>query len=376
MATLQTTVNGLKLPNPFVIGSGPPGTNANVICKALEEGWGAVICKTVSLDAGKVINVQPRYARLRSRESGEIYGWENIELISDRSFDTWIEEFKEVKDQHPDGILIASIMEEYNKDAWHEIVERCQDAGCDAFELNMSCPHGLPERKMGAAMGENPDILEEVCGWVMEVAKKPVWAKMTPNVTHIEDPTRASLRAGCDGIAAINTIRSVLGVDLDTLRPEPTVEGYTTPGGYSCQAVMPIALRMCMEIAKVIKNEFPGRTLSGIGGIETGNDAAQFILLGCDTVQVCTGVMKFGYPIVKPMQEQLLAFMQKHKFERLEDFKGYSVQFFTTHADLVKRQGEARAAKKAEHERKKMIKSDAEWAGDDFVKQTDALARG
>jgi dihydropyrimidine dehydrogenase (NADP+)/dihydropyrimidine dehydrogenase (NAD+) subunit PreA len=376
MATLQTTVNGLKLPNPFVIGSGPPGTNANVICKALEEGWGAVICKTVSLDAGKVVNVQPRYARLRSRESGEIYGWENIELISDRSFETWIDEFKQVKDKHPEGVLIASIMEEYNRDAWHEIVERCQNAGCDSFELNMSCPHGLPERKMGAAMGENPDILEEVCGWVMEVAKKPVWAKMTPNVTHIEDPTRASLRAGCDGIAAINTIRSVLGVDLETLRPEPTVEGYTTPGGYSCQAVMPIALRMCMEIAKVIQHEFPGRTLSGIGGIETGNDAAQFILLGCDTVQVCTGVMKLGYPIVREMQEQLLAFMEKHKFETLADFRGHSVQYFTTHADLVKRQAEARAAKKAEHDRKKMIKSDAEWAGDDFVKQTEALARG
>jgi dihydropyrimidine dehydrogenase (NADP+)/dihydropyrimidine dehydrogenase (NAD+) subunit PreA len=376
MATLETTVNGLKLPNPFVIGSGPPGTNANVICKALEEGWGAVICKTVSLDAGKVVNVQPRYARLRSRESGEIYGWENIELISDRSFETWIDEFKQVKDKYPDGILIASIMEEYNRDAWHEIVERCQDAGCDSFELNMSCPHGLPERKMGAAMGENPDILSEVCGWVMEVAKKPVWAKMTPNVTHIEDPTRASLRAGCDGIAAINTIRSVLGVDLDTLRPEPTVEGYTTPGGYSCQAVMPIALRMCMEIAKVIQSEFPGKTLSGIGGIETGNDAAQFILLGCDTVQVCTGVMKFGYPIIREMAEQLLAFMEKHKFEKLSDFKGHSVQYFTTHADLVARQAQARAAKKAEHDRKKGIRSDAEWEGDDFVKQTEALARG
>jgi dihydropyrimidine dehydrogenase (NAD+) subunit PreA len=376
MATLATTVNGLKLPNPFVIGSGPPGTNANVIGKAFDEGWGAVICKTVSLEADKVINVQPRYARLRSRESGEIYGWENIELISDRSFDIWIKEFKQVKDKYPDGILIASIMEEYNKNAWHEIVGRCEEAGVDAFELNMSCPHGLPDRKMGAAMGENPDILEEVCGWVMQVAKRPVWAKMTPNITHIEDPTRASLRAGCQGIAAINTIRSVLGVDLDTLRPEPTVEGYTTPGGYSCQAVMPIALRMCMEIATVIKREFPGRTLSGIGGIETGNDAAQFILLGADTVQVCTGVMKFGYDIVKPMQEQLLAFMEKHKFNCLEDFKGHSVQYFTTHADLVKRQAEARAAKKAEHDRHKGIRADAEWDGDDFVTQTDALARG
>lgn len=376
MPTLNTTVDGLKLPNPFVIGSGPPGTNANVINKAFDEGWGAVICKTVSLDAEKVVNVQPRYARLRSRESNEIYGWENIELISDRPFETWLDEFKQVKDKHPDGILIASIMEEYNKDAWQEIVGRCEEAGVDSFELNMSCPHGLPERRMGAAMGENPDILGEVCGWVMEVARKPVWAKMTPNVTHIEDPTRASLKAGCQGIAAINTIRSVLGVDLETLRPEPTVEGYTTPGGYSCQAVMPIALRMCMEIATVIRDEFPDRSLSGIGGVETGRDAAQFILLGSDTVQVCTGVMKMGYKCVKSMQEELLAFMEQHKFETLEDFKGHSLQFFTTHADLVKRQAEARAAKKAEHAKKKMIQADAEWDGDDFVDQSDALARG
>jgi len=375
MPTLNTTVDGLKLPNPFVIGSGPPGTNANVINKAFDEGWGAVICKTVSLDAEKVVNVQPRYARLRSRESNEIYGWENIELISDRPFETWLDEFKQVKDKHPDGILIASIMEEYNKDAWQEIVGRCEEVGVDSFELNMSCPHGLPERRMGAAMGENPDILGEVCGWVMEVARKPVWAKMTPNVTHIEDPTRASLKAGCQGIAAINTIRSVLGVDLETLRPEPTVEGYTTPGGYSCQAVMPIALRMCMEIATVIRDEYPDRTLSGIGGVETGRDAAQFILLGSDTVQVCTGVMKMGYKCVKSMQDELLAFMEQHSFETLADFKGHSLQFFTTHADLVKRQAEARAAKKAAHD-KKMIQADAEWDGDDFVDQSDALARG
>lgn len=375
MPTLETTVDGMKLPNPFVIGSGPPGTNANVIGKAFDEGWGAVICKTVSLDASKVINVQPRYVRLRSRESNEIYGWENIELISDRSFETWLDEFKQIKDKYPEGVLIASVMEEYNRDAWQEIIGRCEDAGVDSFELNMSCPHGLPERRMGAAMGENADILEEVCGWVMEVAKRPVWAKLTPNVTHIEDPTRAALRAGCQGVAAINTIRSVIGVDLDTLRPEPSVEGYTTPGGYSCQAVMPIALRMCMEISTCIDKEFPGRTLSGIGGVETGNDAAQFILLGADTVQVCTGVMKMGYRCVADMKEQLLAFMEKHNFETLEDFKGHSLQFFTTHADLVKRQAEARAAKKAEHE-KQMIKEDAQWDGDDFVEQSDALARG
>jgi len=374
--TLETTVNGMKIPNPFIIGSGPPGTNANVICKAFDEGWGAVICKTVSLDASKVVNVQPRYQRLRSKLSGEIYGWENIELISDRDFSIWIDEFKQIKDSHPNGCLIASVMEEFNKNAWQEIIGRCEDAGVDAFELNFSCPHGLPERKMGAAMGQSPEILTEVCGWVMEVAKKPVWAKMTPNVTHIEDPTRASLAAGCDGITAINTIRSVIGVDLDTLRPEPSVEGYTTPGGYSCQAVLPIALRMCMEIATLIRDEFPGRTLSGMGGIETGTDAAQFILLGSHTVQVCTGVMKMGYRCVQSMCDELLEFMDKHNFETLDDFRGHSLQFFTTHADLVQRQAAARAAKKAEHERKKMIVADAEWNGDDFVEQSDALARG
>jgi dihydroorotate dehydrogenase subfamily 1 len=374
MPTLQTTVDGLKLPNPFIIGSGPPGTNLNVITKAFQEGWGAVIAKTISLDASKVINVTPRYAKLLS-SSGEVIGWENIELISDRPFSIWIDEFKKCKDKFPDRVLIASIMEEYRKEAWIEIVERCQETGVDGFELNFSCPHGLPERKMGAAMGQCPEILEEVCGWVKSVAKKPFWAKMTPNITHIEDPTRASLKGGATGISAINTIRSVMGVNLETLRPEPTVEGYTTPGGYSSKAVKPIALRMVMEVAQVIRHEFPGRTLSGLGGIESGNDAAEFILLGSDTVQVCTGVMKFGYECVKPMCEQLLAFMAKHKFETLADFKGKSLDYFTTHADLVKRQAERKASQKAAAAAK-VVKGDGEWHGDEFVKQSDALSRG
>src|SRR5580658_9159803 len=374
MPTLATTVDGLKLPNPFVIASGPPGTNLNVIAKAFKEGWGAVIAKTISLDSSKVVNVTPRYAKLMAQDGREVVGWENIELISDRPFKIWMEEFKKCKDMFPDGVLIASIMEEYRKDAWIEIVERCQAVGVDAFELNFSCPHGLPERKMGAAMGQDPEVLEEVCGWVMSAAKKPVWAKMTPNVTHIEDPTRAALRGGATGISAINTIRSVIGVNLDTLRPEPTVEGYTTPGGYSCKAVKPIALRMVMEISNLIRAEFPGRTLSGLGGIESGEDAAQFILLGSDTVQVCTGVMKFGYECVKPMCDQLLAFMEKHKFETLADFKGKSLDYFTTHADLVKRQGERKAAQKAATAAK-VVKSDGEWSGDEFVKQSQALSR-
>ncbi len=376
MPTLETTVNGMKLPNPFVIGSGPPGTNANVIGKAFDTGWGAVICKTISLDASKVINVAPRYARLKTDQSKEIYGWQNIELISDRPFQTWLDEFKQVKDKYPNGCLIASIMEEYNKDRWVECVEKCQETGVDAFELNFSCPHGLPERKMGAAMGQNCEIMEEVCGWVAKASKIPVWAKLTPNVTHIQDGCEAALRAGCHGVSAINTILCVMGVDLETLRPEPTVEGYTTPGGYSCTAVRPIALRMVKECAETIRDKFPnqGKTLSAIGGVETGFDAAQFILLGGDTVQVCTGVMKLGYDMVKKMGDELLQFMAKHKFETIEDFKGKSLQYFTTHADLVKRQAEAKALAKAKA--KGAVTKDGEWAGDSFVKQSEALSRG
>jgi dihydropyrimidine dehydrogenase (NADP+)/dihydropyrimidine dehydrogenase (NAD+) subunit PreA len=370
MATLATTVDGLTLPNPFLIASGPPGTNMNVINRAFREGWGGVIAKTVSLDASKVINVTPRYGKLKSADGAEVIGWENIELISDRPLEIWIEEFKKIKDAHPGGVLIASIMEEFHKDSWIELVERCEAAGVDGFELNFSCPHGLPERRMGSAMGQNAEILGEVSKWVMSAATKPVWAKMTPNITHIEEPSRAALAAGCQGVSAINTIRSVIGVNLDTLRPEPTVEGYTTPGGYSSKAVRPIALRMCMEIAKLIETEFPGRSLSGLGGIESGEDAAQFILLGCDTVQVCTGVMKFGYECVKPMCEQLLAFMEKHSFQSLADFKGASLPYFTTHAELVRLQRERKAA--AAH---KVVKADGEWSGDEFIAQSNALAR-
>jgi dihydroorotate dehydrogenase subfamily 1 len=373
-STLATTLNGLKLPNPFIIGSGPPGTNANVIGKAFDEGWGAVIAKTISLDASKVINVAPRYARMRVPGSNEVWGWENIELISDRPFDVWINEFKQVKNKYPDRVLVASIMEEYNKDAWFEIVQRCEETGVDAFELNFSCPHGLPERKMGSAMGQDPDILQEVCGWVMEAATKPVWAKMTPNITHIADAGRAALSAGVNGLSAINTILCVMSVNLQTLRPEPTVEGFTTPGGYSCKAVRPIALRMVMELAQMMRNSgYADRTISGIGGIETGDDAAQFILLGAHTVQVCTGVMIHGYKLIHELKAGLLKFMEKHRFTSIDEFCGASLPYFTTHADLVARQAAAKAAEKARVTGDGMVKKDADWSGDRFVEQSDKL---
>lgn len=375
---LSVTVNGLKMPNPFVIGSGPPGTNYTVMKRAFDEGWGAVIAKTVSLDAAKVVNVTPRYAKLRagsngSSARGQIIGWQNIELISDRPLETMLKEFKQLKDEYPDRILIASVMEEYNKNAWEELIYRVEETGIDAIEVNFSCPHGMPERKMGAAVGQDCELLEEVCGWINAVATVPVWAKMTPNITDITRPAMVSLKAGCEGVSAINTIMSVMGINLDTLRPEPCVEGYSTPGGYSAKAVHPIALAKVMSIAKMMRSEFADNkehSLSAIGGVETGGDAAEFILLGADTVQVCTGVMMHGYGLVKKLNSELRDFMKRHQFSSIQDFKGVSLPYFTTHMDLVKRQQEAIRERKAT---KKGLQSDKDWTGDGFVQETESM---
>ena len=354
MADLSVTVNGMKFPNPFVLGSGPPGTNAKVINRSFSLGWGGIACKTISLDNSKVHNVAPRYARLKSRTDGSVIGFENIELISDRTFEQWLDDLADCKAKHPDKILIASIMEEFNKDAWCEIVERTQETGVDAFECNFSCPHGLPERKMGMAMGENPDIVGEVTGWVTSVSKIPVWVKMTPNVGDITAPARAAIDSGAHGISAINTILSVLGVNLKTLRPMPTVEGYTVPGGYSGQAVRPIALRQVMQLASA----FPEVPISGMGGVEEAGHAAEFILLGSSTVQVCTGAMLRGYKLIEELCQGLSDFMDEHGFKSIEDFRGLSLPYFSTHANLVERQ--------LEKKRKGAGKAgrDSMWKGD------------
>ncbi len=367
---LGITVNGMRFENPFVLGSGPPGTNARVIAKSYDLGWGGMVCKTISLDASKVVNTSPRYAKLKSRDKGEVVGFENIELISDRPFEVWLDELRQLKKQYGSSrVLIASVMEEYRREAWHEIIKRVQETGVDGFELNLSCPHGLPERKMGMAMGEDPGLVCEVVGWVKEVAKIPVWAKMTPNVGDPVAPARAALESGADGISTINTILSICGIDLQTLRPLPTVEGYSVPGGYSGQAVRPIALRHVMEIARA----HPGVAISGMGGIETGADAVQFFLLGASTVQVCTGAMLRGYEIIAELKADLEKFMVDRRFERLTDVIGKSLPFFSTHMDLVARQAQAKADLKATRAAAGTNKDGETWKGD-IATETGALS--
>jgi dihydroorotate dehydrogenase subfamily 1 len=361
---LEIIVNSIKFPNPFLLGSGPPGTNARVIAKSFDAGWGGVVAKTVSLESAKVVNVAPRYGRLRSRETGEIIGFENIELISDRPIDVWLQEFRDIKKEYPNHILIASIMEEYDKARWQELTRLVQDTGVDAFELNFSCPHGMTERKMGSEMGEHPDLCQEVTSWVTEVSRIPVWAKMTPNITSIIEPSLTAVRGGAVGISAINTILSVIGVDLETLRPMPTVEGHTVPGGYSSQAVRPIALRMVSQLARALP---AGISISGIGGIENSHDALEFMLLGSSTVQLCTGVMLHGIKIIDELKEGVAKFLTDKKFESVQEIVGKSIPFFSTHMDLVDRMRKAKRHKAGESSR------DNDWAEKSITEKTAEL---
>ena len=280
-----------------------------------------------------------------------------------------LEEFARLKREFPGRVLIASIMEEHSEGAWTELVQRCEAAGVDGFELNFSCPHGMPERRMGSAVGQDPALLGEISGWVRAATSLPVWAKMTPNVTDIRAPARAALAAGCDGVAAINTVASIMGVNLETLRPEPSVEGHSTPGGYSSTAVKPIALAKVAALAGMIAAEFPasGASLSGIGGVNAGGDAAEFLLLGADTVQVCTGVMLHGYPLVKRLAGGLQAFMAQHGFQSVAEFRGAALPFVTTHTELVRLQGEAVARRRG------LVASDKDWSGEEFVSQSESM---
>lgn len=361
--SLETTSNGMTLENPFLLASGPPGTNAKVIAKSWDLGWAGTVIKTISLDSSKVVNTNPRYAKLKSRVTGEVVGFQNIELISDRPFETWLHELRELKRKYPTKLLVASIMEEFSKEAWQRIVTEVQATGVDAFEMNLSCPHGLPERKMGQFMGEDPEIVCEVVKWVAEVAEIPVWAKMTPNVGDVTAAPKMAVSSGADGISAINTILSVTGIDFKTLRPLPTVEGHTVPGGYSGQAVRPIALRQIMEIAKAC----PDVPISGMGGIEDGKDAAEFLLMGATTLQVCTGAMLRGYGCIAEMNEQLLQIMTEHGFDSPGEMVGKCLPHFTTHYDLVARQQQAKVDRVGKQ------KDSETWQGD-IAGETEALS--
>ncbi len=228
----------------------------------------------------------------------------------------------EVKKRYPKNAVIASLMVASTREAWHEIVTRTEDAGADGLELNFGCPHGMSERGMGSAVGQVPEYAQMITEWVKEKARTPVLVKLTPNISDIRTVARAAKRGGADGLSAINTINSITGIDLDTFVPRPNVDGKSSHGGYCGPAVKPIALNMVQQILADPEAALP---LSGIGGIGSWRDAAEFMLLGCGTVQVCTAVMHYGYRIVEDMAEGLDNWMREKGFKTIEDFRGLSV---------------------------------------------------
>jgi dihydropyrimidine dehydrogenase (NAD+) subunit PreA len=316
--TLETTFCGIKSPNPFWLASAPPTNCGEQIMRAFDAGWGGAVWKTIG---EPITNVSSRYSSI-DWEGRRMMGFNNIELISDRPVEVNLREIAEVKRRYPKHVVIASLMVESKRETWHDIVQRSEDAGADGLELNFGCPHGMSERGMGSAVGQVPEYCEQITAWVKEKARTPVIVKLTPNISDIRMPAAAAKRAGADALSAINTINSITGIDLNTLQPNPNVDGKSSHGGYCGPAVKPIALSMVQQIQSDPAATLP---LSGIGGIATWRDAAEFLLLGCSTVQVCTAVMHYGYRIVEDMQDGLLAWMREKNFTTIDDFRGLSL---------------------------------------------------
>lgn len=325
--TLETTFCGIKCPNPFWLASAPPANCGEQVMRAFDAGWGGAVWKTIG---EPITNVSSRYSSI-DWDGRCMMGLNNIELISDRPIEANLAEITEVKRRYPSHVVIASLMVESRREAWHDIVQRTEDAGADGLELNFGCPHGMSERGMGSAVGQVPEYAERITGWVKEKARTPVIVKLTPNITDIRATARAAKRAGADALSAINTINSITGIDLDTLEPNPNVDGLSSHGGYCGPAVKPIALNM---VHQVMSDPLSALPLSGIGGIGTWRDAVEFLLLGSSSVQVCTAVMHYGYRIVEDMADGMLQWMTEKGYSAIDDFRGLSISKVRDWKDL------------------------------------------
>jgi len=313
---------GLEFENPFMLSSAPPTATGKMIRSAFDAGWGGVVSKTIGLEP--TANVRPRFAKLQFEEKGMV-GFENIELITDRPLEYWLPELERIKKDYPSKILIASIMAEMEASKWQKLAKKVQETGIDAIELNVSCPHGMPERGMGAAIGQDPELTGNVVKWVQEVANVPVIAKLTPNVTNISIIAKAAKKNGADALAGINTVLGFMGVDLETLEPKPSVGGMSAFGGCCGPVVKPIALRCVAQMAK--STNLP---ISGVGGVSTWRDAVELMMVGATTVQVCTAVMFRGYKIIAGLKSGLANYMREKEFGAVKDIVGFILPKIST----------------------------------------------
>ena len=326
MVDLTANTGGIVSPNPFWLASAPPSNTGDQIMRAFDAGWGGAVWKTL----GRPIrNVSSRYAAIDYGDR-RIIGLNNIELITDRPLSVNFAEMAEVKRRYPNHAVIASLMVE-TKQEWQDIIKRSIDAGADGLELNFGCPHGMCERGMGSAVGQEPKVNEEITSWAKSFSSIPVLVKLTPNVGDIVPHGCAAQRGGADGVSLINTIKSLISVDIDRFVPNPRVGNRATNGGYCGPAVRPIALHMVGALARDKEFQLP---ISGIGGVGTWRHAVEFILLGASSVQVCTAVMHHGYRIVEDMIDGLTGYMEDKGFDSLSDFIGKAIPNYTSWGEL------------------------------------------
>jgi dihydropyrimidine dehydrogenase (NAD+) subunit PreA len=316
MSDLATRFAGIKSPNPFWLASAPPTDKEYNVVRAFKAGWGGVVWKTLGEDP-PIVNTTSRYGGLSYRGS-RVAGFTNIELITDRPLEVNLREIKAVRRAWPDRALVVSLMVPCEETSWQRILKQVEETGADGVELNFGCPHGMSERGMGSAVGQVPDYVEMVTRWCKQATRMPVIVKLTPNVTNILGPARAAVRGGADAVSLINTLNSIIAVDLDRMAPVPVVDGKGTHGGYCGPAVKPVALHMVAEIAR--DPECRGIPIAGIGGVESWRDAAEFMALGAGVVQVCTAAMHYGFRIVEDMCDGLARWMREKGYARLGDF--------------------------------------------------------
>ncbi len=320
MADLRNDFLGIKSPNPFWLASAPPTDKEYNVVRAFKAGWGGVVWKTLGEEGPPIVNVNgPRYGAIHAGDR-RLIGLNNIELITDRPLEVNLREIKQVKRDWPDRAVVVSLMVPCEEGPWKKILKQVEETEADGVELNFGCPHGMSERGMGSAVGQVPEYIEMVARWCKQHTRMPVIVKLTPNVTNILGPARAAKAGGADAVSLINTVNSIIGVDIDTMAPEPTTDGRGSHGGYCGPAVKPIALHMTAEIAR--DSETAGLPISSIGGVTTWRDAAEFIALGASNVQVCTAAMVYGFKIVQEMIDGLSNWMDEKGYRTTDDFRG------------------------------------------------------
>jgi dihydropyrimidine dehydrogenase (NAD+) subunit PreA len=334
MADLSVEFAGIRSPNPFWLASAPPTNSAAQVHRAFEAGWGGAVWKTIG---PPVLNVSNRYGAWHYGGQ-RMLAINNVELISDRPLAVNLREIAEVKRAWPDRAVIVSAMVESTPAAWREIVKRIEDTGADGIELNYGCPHGMSERGMGSAVGQVPEYCEQITRWVADVARLPVIVKLTPNITNIVMPARAAAAGGARALSLINTINSIVAVDLDSLEVTPSIGGKGGHGGYAGPAVKPIALNMVAALGSDATLRDAGLPISAMGGITTWRDAAEFLLLGARSLQVCTAVMHYGFRVIEDLCDGLSGWMDEKGFAsiaeiqgktlpRISDFKDFDLSF-------------------------------------------------